>query len=192
MNRQYFYFSNNRLLASLMPARRRFGRLDRPSGSLDGWNQWEMPIGGSRMASAADSGLGQLVTNRAFRFSDPVGILDRRWGQQWGIHSHRIPTISPTRMLTSEYFDTPDQTYRTGSIVNIAPPSEIINTPNKWNNFDIVADGTKLKVILNGITLSIPKTINERGPFTLQYGEGVVKSATSEFASFKAPSEAII
>ena len=74
-------------------------------------------------------------------------------------------------------FDTrPDQTYRTGSIVNIAPPSEIINTPNKWNNFDIVADGTKLKVILNGITtVDTEDDQLSSGPFTLQYGEGVVK-----------------
>src|SRR5690606_25870135 len=48
-------------------------------------------------------------------------------------------------------FDTrPDQTYRTGSIVSVAAPSEFIYTGGQWNRFEISAAGDRLQVALNG------------------------------------------
>ena len=150
------------------------------SGSLDDWNQvgdanWRVEDG----VFVADSGLGQLVTKQSF--SD-FQIQLEFWtdpGANSGvfIRASDPDNITDKNAYEVNIFDTrPDQTYRTGSIVNIAPPSEIINTPNKWNNFDIVADGTKLKVILNGITtVDTEDDQLSSGPFTLQYGEGVVK-----------------
>jgi hypothetical protein len=74
-------------------------------------------------------------------------------------------------------YDTrPDQTYRTGSIVEFAAPSEVINTGGQWNTFEIRAEGTHLTVTLNGVqTVDIDDDTYASGPIGLQYGAGVVK-----------------
>jgi hypothetical protein len=74
-------------------------------------------------------------------------------------------------------FDTrPDQSYRTGAIVDVAKPSSVIMTGGKWNTFDITARGAKLTVILNGTrTVEVDDTRHPRGPIALQYGAGTVK-----------------
>lgn len=73
-------------------------------------------------------------------------------------------------------FDTrPDQTYRTGSIVNIAKPAEIINTGDQWNRFKITADGTHLQVTLNDrVTVDTKDSRHASGPIALQHGAGTV------------------
>ncbi len=73
-------------------------------------------------------------------------------------------------------FDTrADQTYRTGGIVNFAAPATIINTGGRWNAYEIVADGSRLQVTLNGSqTVDIEDETYTSGPFALQYGSGTV------------------
>ena len=73
-------------------------------------------------------------------------------------------------------FDTrSDQTYRTGGIVNFAAPATIINTGGRWNSYEIVADGSRLQVTLNGSqTVDIEDETYTSGPFALQYGSGTV------------------
>lgn len=73
-------------------------------------------------------------------------------------------------------FDTrPDQTYRSGGIVNFAAPATIINTGGRWNDYEIVADGSNLRVTLNGqLTVDIEDETYTTGPFALQYGSGTV------------------
>ena len=74
-------------------------------------------------------------------------------------------------------FDTrPDQTYRTGGIVNVAAPSTKIDTGGKWNHYEIVAKGSQLIVTLNGVeTVNVEDSKFSAGPFALQYGAGIVK-----------------
>lgn len=74
-------------------------------------------------------------------------------------------------------FDTrPDQTYRTGSIVNVAAPAEVINTGGQWNTYEIRAEGNRLTVVLNGVeTVNVEDDMYAEGPIGLQYGAGVVK-----------------
>ena len=74
-------------------------------------------------------------------------------------------------------YDTrPDPTYHTGSIVNVAAPMAQIDAANQWNRFEILAQGSHLEVILNGVT-----TVNtdndqlDAGYIALQYGTGVVR-----------------
>ena len=73
-------------------------------------------------------------------------------------------------------FDTrPDQTYRSGGIVNFAAPAAIINTGGRWNAYEIVADGSNLRVTLNGaLTVDIEDETYTTGPIALQYGSGTV------------------
>jgi len=74
-------------------------------------------------------------------------------------------------------FDTrTDQTYRTGGIVNVAPPAESIDAANQWNSFEILAQGSHLVVIMNGIeTVNVSNEQLASGYIALQYGTGVVR-----------------
>lgn len=84
--------------------------------------------------------------------------------------------IDPDGCYEVNIFDTrPDQTYRTGGIVNVAAPAAIINTGGRWNAYEIVADGPRLLVTLNGsVTVDVEDETLAGGPFALQYGSGTV------------------
>jgi 3-keto-disaccharide hydrolase len=70
----------------------------------------------------------------------------------------------------------PDQSYRTGGIVDVAKPSRVINTGGKWNSYDIMAKGPKMTITLNGVkVVDVEDTKHAGGPIALQYGGGTVK-----------------
>lgn len=74
------------------------------------------------------------------------------------------------------YDQRPDPTYRTGSIVNFAPPAAQINAAGQWNRYEILAQGSRLQIILNGIeTVDINDDSFDSGYIALQYGTGVVR-----------------
>ncbi len=85
-------------------------------------------------------------------------------------------TITDTSCYEANIFDTrPDQTYRTGSIVNVAEPTEFVYTGGQWNRLQITAAGTRLQVTLNG--RAVVDTEDSRlasGPIALQYAAGTV------------------
>jgi hypothetical protein len=85
-------------------------------------------------------------------------------------------TISDTSCYEVNIFDTrPDQTYRTGSIVNVAEPAEFVYTGGQWNRMKIAADGTRLQVTLNGRAMVDTKDSRfSSGPVALQYAAGAV------------------
>ena len=84
-------------------------------------------------------------------------------------------------------FDTrPDQTYRTGGIVDVAKPTAMINTGNKWNSLEIVAKGPRLIVRMNGMqTVDVEDKKFARGPFALQAGVGVVRFRNVQIRELK-------
>jgi hypothetical protein len=84
--------------------------------------------------------------------------------------------ITDTSCYEVNVFDTrPDQTYRTGSIVNIAAPAEFVYTGGQWNRFEISADGNRLQVTLNGRAMvDVEDARFASGPVALQYGAGTV------------------
>ena len=85
-------------------------------------------------------------------------------------------TITDTSCYEANIFDTrPDQTYRTGSIVNVAEPAEFVYTGGQWNRFAITADGTRLQVTLNGRRMVDTKDSRfSSGPIALQHAAGTV------------------
>ena len=148
--------------------------------TLDGWNpigdaNWELADG----AVQADSGSGFLVTPESYgdfeltlqywvdqpansgifiRCADPQAVNDR--------NSYEV-NIYDTRA---------DQTYRTGGIVHLAAPASVINSPGQWNTYEIVAQGPRLRVWLNGAEMvDVEDSQFADGPIALQYGTGVVK-----------------
>jgi hypothetical protein len=84
--------------------------------------------------------------------------------------------ISETSCYEVNIFDTrPDQTYRTGGIVNVAEPAEIVYTGDQWNRLMITADGDRLQVTLNGRRMVDTEDSRlSRGAVALQYGAGTV------------------
>ncbi|MGW8368105.1 MAG: 3-keto-disaccharide hydrolase [Gammaproteobacteria bacterium] len=86
-------------------------------------------------------------------------------------------SISDTSCYEANIFDTrSDQTYRTGSIVNVAEPEQFVYTGGQWNRYEISAHGNHLMVTLNGHTMvDVEDDQFASGPIALQYGQGVVK-----------------
>jgi Domain of Unknown Function (DUF1080) len=74
-------------------------------------------------------------------------------------------------------FDTrPDPSYGTGAIVDTAKAATVLKTGGKWNEYHIVAKGSKFTITLNGV-----KTVDgaedskfPEGRIALQFGQGVV------------------
>jgi len=85
-------------------------------------------------------------------------------------------TITDTSCYEANIFDTrPDQTYRTGSIVNVAEPAEFVYTGGQWNRLAITATGARLQVTLNGRPMVDTEDSRlSKGPIALQYGAGTV------------------
>ena len=53
-------------------------------------------------------------------------------------------TINAMNAYEVNIFDKrPDQTYRTGAIVDVAKPLSVVNTGGKWNTIDITARGPR-------------------------------------------------
>src|SRR5262245_3152487 len=80
-------------------------------------------------------------------------------------------TIADTSCYEVNIFDArPDQTYRTGSIVNVAEPAEFVYTGGQWNRMNITAGGGQLQVTLNGRSMVDTKDSRfSNGPIALQY-----------------------
>jgi hypothetical protein len=86
-------------------------------------------------------------------------------------------SIADTSCYEVNIFDTrPDQTYRTGSIVNLSAPSQFVYTGGQWNRYEISAVGNRLQVTLNGRDMvDIEDSRLTAGPIALQRGAGTVK-----------------
>lgn len=74
------------------------------------------------------------------------------------------------------YDKRPDQSYRTGAIVDVAKPLAQINTGGKWSKMTITAKGAHMTVAIDGTkTVDVEDKKHASGPFALQYGAGTVK-----------------
>ena len=69
-----------------------------------------------------------------------------------------------------------DPTYGTGAIVFYAEINPMPKAGGKWNTYEITAKGRDITAVLNGkLTAKIHNGMWIEGPFTLQYGTGVMK-----------------
>lgn len=86
-------------------------------------------------------------------------------------------SIDDTSCYEVNIFDTrPDQTYRTGSIVSLAEPSQFVYTGGQWNRYEISAVGNRLQVTLNGRDMvDVEDSRLTAGPIALQHGSGTVR-----------------
>jgi hypothetical protein len=148
--------------------------------TLKGWDvvgdaNWEVADG----VIQANKGTGFLVTPvpyRDFQITAEFWVTDDANSGIF-IRCSDPKTISATNAYEVNIYDKrPDQSYRTGGIVDVAKPSSVINTGGKWNTFDITARGPKLTVILNGTqVVDVEDKKYADGRVALQYGAGTVK-----------------
>ena len=148
--------------------------------SLDGWNvlgnaNWELADG----AVQADSGSGFLVTENSYSdFELTLEFwVDEPANSGIFIRCADTQAVRDTNSYEVNIFDTrSDQTYRTGGIVHIASPMSVINAGGRWNTYQIVAEGPRLTVTLNGTRMvDVEDTQFADGPIALQYGAGLVR-----------------
>jgi hypothetical protein len=128
----------------------------------------------------ADKGSGLLVTPMAYGdFAMTIEVwVSEEANSGVFIRCSDPKAITAANAYEVNIFDTrPDQTYRTGAIVNLATPLEKVDTGGKWSTLEITAKGPKMTVVLNGITTvrDAEDAKHARGPIALQYGTGVVK-----------------
>ena len=148
--------------------------------TLDGWNpigdaNWELADG----AVQADSGSGFLVTPESY---GDFELTLQYWVDQPAnsgifIRCADPQVVNDRNSYEVNIYDTrADQTYRTGGIVHLAAPASVINSPGQWNTYEIVAQGSRLRVWLNGAEMvDVEDSQFADGPIALQYGAGVVK-----------------
>jgi hypothetical protein len=74
------------------------------------------------------------------------------------------------------YDQRPDPTYRTGAITDVAPPKAQIDAANRWNTYEIDAEGPELRVRMNGVLMvEVRNNAHAEGPIALQYRSGTIR-----------------
>ena len=149
--------------------------------NLNDWNQigdanWKIVDG----AVQADKGNGFLVSKNSY---GNFQLRAEFWVDTAANSGIFIRCTNPEKVGTdSSYevniFDTrPDPSYGTGAIVNIAKVSPMPKAGEKWNNYEVTANGPKLTVTLNGVRTvdGVEDSKFASGRIALQYGAGVVK-----------------
>ena len=147
--------------------------------SLAGWTQvgdanWQFVDG----AVQADAGTGFLLTNAVYDdFDLQLEFFVSPDANSGGFIRCANPSeIGAATCYEVNIFDQrPDPSYRTGAIVDVAKPSVMIETGDRWNTYEISAHGSHLRVTLNGqTTVDANDEKLAAGPFALQYGAGRV------------------
>jgi len=148
--------------------------------SLKGWDvvgnaNWTVADG----AVQASMGTGFLVTPMSytdFQITADFWVTDDANSGIF-IRCDDPKTINAMNAYEVNIFDKrPDQSYRTGAIVDVAKPLTVINTGGKWNTIDVTARGPRMTVLINGQKMvDVQDNKHQRGPIALQYGAGTVK-----------------
>jgi 3-keto-disaccharide hydrolase len=147
--------------------------------SLDGWMRvgdanWQLGDG----VVQADMGTGFLVTNASY---DDFDLTAEFWVTPDANSGVFLRCANPAQVGAATCYEVnifdqrPDPAYRTGGIVNVAKPSAMVDTGDRWSTYEISAHGSHLTVKLNGQTTA--DTRDDKfvaGPIALQYAAGRV------------------
>ena len=129
--------------------------------------------------TAAGEGTSHLVTKQ--KYKDHM-IYAEFWASDDANSGIFVRCMNPknpgarTCYEVNIYDQRKDPTYGTGSIVYFTEVNPMPKAGGKWNTFEITAKGRQITVMLNGQkTADLHSGMFEEGPFTLQYGSGVMK-----------------
>jgi hypothetical protein len=153
--------------------------------TLDGWNK----IGDATWALVKDPGgdyvegskaTGFLVTPKSYgNFTLRVEFwADTPANSGIFIRAQDPKTITADNAYEINIFDTrPDQTYRTGGVVNVAKPRRKVDSGDgQWHTYEVIVDGGGITVKWDGAIISEGFDYKHKaGPIALQYSAGVVR-----------------
>jgi len=141
------------------------------------WLAMHGAIQGDRMNSG--KGTAHLVTKKSYR---DFQIYAEFWADEDANSGIFIRATNPKSITSKNSYEVniydkrPGPEYGTGAIVNFAKVSPMPKAANRWNTFVITAKGPRLTVEMNGVvTADIEDKSFAAGPFTLQYGGGIIK-----------------
>ena len=144
--------------------------------TLKGWNMvgdanWEVVDGTLQATKGAGGFLVTPATYGDFEFSTEFWVSDDANSGVF-VRSEDPKTITAMNAYEVNIYDKrPDQSYRTGAIVDVAKPMVQINAGGRWNTLEITARGTRIQVTMNGMkTVDIEDKLHARGAIALQYG----------------------
>ena len=147
--------------------------------NLDNWNKigdanWRIEDG----AVVADKGNGFLVSKNSY---GNFQLRAEFWVDDDANSGIFIRSVDPDKVTGSNAYEVniwdrrPDPTYGTGGIVNVAKVDPMPKAAGKWNVYEIIAQGPKFTVTLNG-----QKTVDgaqdakfANGRIALQHGLGL-------------------
>jgi len=152
------------------------------SGSFAGWRQlgdanWQIDNG----EFVATSGSGHLVTRQNFadfHLSAEFYVDSGTANSGVFFHITNPDAVADTTAYEANIYDErPDQSGRTGGLVNFAAPAAVINAAGQWNSYDIRVQGDHIVIRLNGVTtVDVHESAHpDAGPVSLQYGSGEVR-----------------
>ena len=154
--------------------------IDGPSGLADfvrlGEANWREQDG-AVMADKGGKEPSYLVTRASF--TDFV-LYAEFWGND-DANSGILIRLSDREKITSTnsyavQINDKHSTFATSSVVNFAKASPLSKAGGRWNTFEITAIGPRVIVKMNGQqTVDMSDRSFFHGPFSLQYGSGVVK-----------------
>jgi hypothetical protein len=149
--------------------------------TLTGWDQigeanWRVEDG----AIVADKGKGGfLVSKDSYK---NLMIYAEFWSSKDANSGIFVRCKDPKKVGARDCYEMnifdarPDPSYGTGAIVYIAEANPALKAADKWNTFEILADGRHLTITLNGTkTADARNGLHEEGHFALQYGAGTIK-----------------
>ncbi len=141
------------------------------------WLPMHGVIQGDRMNSG--KGTAHLVTKKSYR---DFQIYAEFWADEDANSGIFIRATNPKSITSKNSYEVniydkrPGPEYGTGAIVNFAKVNPMPKAANRWNTFVITAKGPRLTVEMNGVvTADIEDKSFAAGPFTLQYGGGIIK-----------------
>lgn len=141
------------------------------------WLAMHGAIQGDRMNSG--KGSGHLVTKNSYK---DFQIYAEFWADEDANSGIWIRLTNPKDVNTKNSYEVniydkrPDPSYGTGAIVDLVKVNPMPKAAGKWNTYLITAQGDRLTVVLNGVTTAdISDKKFASGPFSLQYGSGIIK-----------------
>jgi hypothetical protein len=146
--------------------------------TLNGWNavgdaNWEVVDGAIQATRGAGGFLVSAASYGDFQFTAEIWVSDDANSGVF-VRCEDPKTITAMNAYEVNVYDTrPDQTYRTGSIVDVATPMAQVDAGGRWTTLDITARGTRIQVAMNGTrTVDVEDRSHARGAIALQYGNG--------------------
>jgi len=154
---------------------------DKTMGDWDhvGEANWRMEAGALVADKLTGKGIAYLVTKKPYK---DFQIYAEFWASDDANSGIFLRCADPKKIGAKSCYEVnifdqrKDPSYGTGAVVNFAEVNPMPKAGGKWNTFEITAKGRHIVVTLNGQkTVDFNNGMFEEGPFTLQYGSGVIK-----------------